>query len=49
MSVNEIHMSQRGTKDNENNPPFPPLEKGGRGDLKGIFRLKKIRRELHAK
>jgi hypothetical protein len=32
---NEIHMSHSDTKDNENNPPGPPLEKGDTGGFSG--------------
>jgi F-type H+-transporting ATPase subunit b len=33
-------MSQRDTKDNENNPPEPPFRKGGKGGFERYFQVK---------
>ena len=39
----ETDMSQRLTKDDENNPPIPPLEKGGKGEFEGLFSSERLR------
>ena len=38
-------MPLRGTKEHENNPPIPPLEKGGKGGFEGLFPDEKQRIE----
>ncbi len=45
---NETIMFQRDTKGNENNPPFPPLAKGGEGGFERVFSGGKIGRSLYA-